>query len=328
MKFSIYLIIIAFTFCSPLSFAQNRSGITHIQDTSYTNLSSLRSISKNYPNAYIREADKDLSIKSWYNEIYSKQGKLKLTIDAFAPSHPKSNLNPAIIFIHGGGWRTGNKSQHQALAKMLAARGYIVFTPAYRLSTEALYPAAVIDVKNSIKWVKKNCKKWKIDTTKIAIAGFSAGGQLAALTGVTPDDPIYQDKLNWKKISSRVQAIIDIDGILAFIHPESGEGDDRKSTSAATYFFGYSKSENPTLWNEGSALYHVTADDPPILFLNSSVERMHAGRTDFIEKYSNLGIYADYYTFNDAPHVFPLMFPWFDDTLDRMDKFLQKIFKR
>ena len=100
-------------------------------------------------------------------------------IDAFTPKQ-SSAKRVAVIMIHGGGWRSGNRMQHWPLAESLAHLGYVCFTPEYRLSTEALFPAAVYDIKAAIRWVKGNASKYNIDTTRIAIAGFSAGGELAA----------------------------------------------------------------------------------------------------------------------------------------------------
>jgi pectinesterase len=125
-----------------------------------------------------------------------------------------------------------------------------------------------------------------------------------------------------------VQAVVDVDGILAFIHPESGEGDDTKSLSAATQWFGTPKAESPALWQQASALTHVSAKTPPFLFINSSVARMHAGRDDFTRKLDAFGIYHQTHSFPDAPHSFPLFAPWFQPTLDYTAQFLDAVFKR
>jgi acetyl esterase/lipase len=160
----------------------------------------------------------------------------------------------AILIIHGGGWRTGNRTQHYPLAQRLANLGYVCITPEYRLSTEALFPAAVYDIKASLRWVRSNAKEYNIDPGKITVLGFSAGGELAAFMGTTNGITEFEGKECSLSSSSKVQAVIDIDGILAFIHPESGEGDDSKRTSAATNWFGYSKQRIP---NYGRRVHHL-----------------------------------------------------------------------
>ena len=123
-----------------------------------------------------------------------------------------------------------------------------------------------------------------------------------------------------------VNAVIDIDGTLSFVHPESGEGDDSKKTSAATYWFGYSKKENPELWTQASPLTHAGKTTPPTLFINSSIERMHAGRNDYIKILTENNIYTEVKTFENSPHHFCLMEPWFTPTVKYIDEFLKKVF--
>lgn len=310
-------------------FAQSTKGLTGKRDTGYTTFKAYKDVKKSNPNDDISWVlDKTPpSVKEQRDIVYNSIGERKLLLDAFFPKKNKRKARPAILIIHGGGWRTGNRQQHIPLAQHLAALGYVCFTPEYRLSTEALYPAAVHDLKAALLWVRANAKKYKIDTNRIATVGFSAGGQLSALMGTTGDNPQFEGTSGNFGHSTKVNAIVDIDGILAFIHPESGEGDDSKSTSAATYWFGYSKTENSELWDEGSALTHVNDKTPPTLFLNSSVDRMHAGREDYLKILEQYKTYSEVHTFPNAPHSFCLFEPWFTPTVKYIDDFLKKIFK-
>lgn len=86
------------------------------------------------------------------------------------------------------------------------------------------------------------------------------------------------------------------------------------------------KKENFKLLEEASPLTHVDKNSPPALFINSSVERMHAGRNDFIKVLNKHNIYSDVKTFDDAPHSFPLFHPWFERTVKYVDEFLKKVF--
>ena len=302
-------------------------GITNVRDTSYNNYSALKNSLKTNPEAKLISENTPANIFEERNIVFANTGTRDLELDAFYPKNKSKKLRPAILIIHGGGWRTGNRSQHIPLAQRLAALGYATFTAEYRLSTEALYPAAVHDLKAAVRWIRANAKKYEIDTNKIASMGFSAGGQLSALLGNTNNLPKFEGSIGNLKKSSKINAIIDIDGILAYIHPESGEGDDRKSISAATYWFGFSKNENPELWHEASALTHAGKNTPPTLFLNSSVDRMHAGRDDYRKKLDTFGIYSEVHTFENSPHSFCLLSPWFEPTVEFIDKFLMKVFK-
>lgn len=300
-------------------------GITNIRDTSYSNYSALKNTLKTNPEAKLIPEKKLDNVAEIRNIAYANTGTRDLELDVFYPKTKSKKLRTAILIIHGGGWRTGNRTQHIPLAQRLASLGYVTFTAEYRLSTEALYPAAVDDLKAAARWIRANAKQFGVDTNKIASLGFSAGGQLSALLGNTNHLPKFEGNLGDLTHSSQINAIVDIDGIVAYIHPESGEGDDRKNTSAATHWFGYSKDEYPELWHEASALTHAGKNSPPTLFLNSSLDRMHAGRDDYRKQLAAFNIYSEVHTFENSPHSFCLFSPWFEPTVAYIDGFLKKV---
>ncbi len=314
--------ILLLSACVLESLAQQTSGITHIPDTSFNNPSAYRSAVKKWPE--IRLAPDTLPRGVAVDTNITYYNKLKL--DVFYPVGRRHPL-PGVLIIHGGGWRSGNRQQHRAMAAQLAAKGYICYLPSYTLSTDALFPVAVQDLKTAIRWIKVYYKKWNTDTTRIAVAGFSAGGQLAAFIGSTNGIAALEHPAKLKA-SSDVQAIISIDGILAFIHPESAEGNDSKSTSAATYWFGYTKEEQPDRWHAASALSYANAHTPPTLFINSSNPRFHAGRGDFINILQSANIYTEVHELDNTPHTFCLFEPWFSPTIQYMSAFLDKVFAR
>lgn len=296
---------------------------TGIRDTSFSVNSSYRNERKTHPEITIADSAMPEGVRVFKNIIYKKYPKRSLCLDIYRKEESASK--PAVLMVFGGGWRSGDRSHNNTLARQLASRGFVAITADYSLSTDALYPAAVHDLKTAIKWLRAHSTEYGIDTTKIAILGFSAGGQLAALVGTTSGDPTFENGDEYQTFSSAVQAIVDIDGTLAFIHPESGEGDDSRSISAATNWFGYSKTQKPALWVQAAPLNHVGKTTPPILFLNSSVARMHAGRDDMVKKLNALGIYSEIHSFPEAPHTFMFFEPWFTPTLNYTSDFLKKV---
>jgi pectinesterase len=305
-------------------FAQQ--GITNVPDTSFNFNSAFAGVKKSNPNAAIPKLNLGDSVKAAKDVVYCEVNGRLLKLDIFSPAKIKGKL-PAVLMIFGGGWRSGNRTMHWPMAQSIAARGYIVITADYRLSTEALYPAAVNDLKTAVMWLRDKGGRYRIDKDKIAVWGFSAGGQLAVLIGTTPNSPLFPGHPIYRVTSNAVQAIVDVDGTLSFIHPESGEGDDTKRISAATYWFGSDKKTRPDLWRQASPLTHVGKNTPPILFLNSGVDRMHAGRDDFNKKLDSLGIYHQVHTFEGAPHSFNMFDPWFTPTLNYTVAFLDKVLK-
>jgi pectinesterase len=288
-------------------------------DTSYTIKSTYNKLIKKYPFITIAENKYNTDVQERLDLVYNADQNRILYFDAFINTRKKRN--PAVIMIHGGGWRSGNKNQMKALALGIAAKGYSCFAIEYRLSLEAKYPTGVIDVKNAIKFIKANAGKLNVDPDKIAVLGCSSGGQMAALIGTTNNNPIFEDKTFKNKASSKVNAIIDIDGVLAFRHPESSEGE------MASFWLGGSYDENPENWKNASALSHTNKNTPPILFICSSIDRFHAGRNDMIAILNKNKIYSEVRTIEDSPHSFWFFEPWFSKTVEYSTKFLDKIFK-
>jgi len=324
---AVFHFVFLITFFSQVpTLAQSKRGITGVADTSYTLHGAYVNTVKLHPETkqVTLHSTRDVTIEK--NVAYCQNGSRRLVSDIFYPASKTKSKRTALIIVHGGGWRSGNKSLHHPLAQQLAMLGYVCFTPEYRLSTEALFPAAVHDIKAAIRWVRSQASRYGIDADKIVVIGHSAGGQLAAFMGATNGKPDFEGNACHLSFSSKVNAVVDIDGILAFIHPESGEGDDSKRISAATNWFGYAKSENPELWKQGSPLTHIGPHVPPALFINSAVDRMHAGRDDFTILMDQFSIYNKVITFQGAPHSFPLFEPWFTPTVSAIDGFVRTVF--
>jgi acetyl esterase/lipase len=326
LKKSIVLISLCICLFALSTNGQSLKGITGKPDTSYTTFSAYQQTKKHYPDITIVQEFKYSDVAEKKGLTYCKINGRKLIIDAFMPKGKGLKKMPAVIMIHGGGWRSGNRSQHYPLAESLAHLGYACFTPEYRLSTEALFPAAVYDIKAAIRWVKANASIYNIDTAKIVIAGFSAGGELAAFMGTTGNMPLFEGCDCNSRRTTNVAAVIDIDGTLSFTNSESGQGDDSKHTSTATYWFGYPKKGNEVLWEAASPLSYVSSKTPPTIFINSGVDRMHAGRKDYIDVLDSNHIYSEVHTFEGAPHSFCLFNPWFEPTIKYINEFLKKVF--
>ena len=306
--------------------AQHEEWRTGIRDTSYNTPGDYRKNLKNYPFIKLVPDSSTADVNEWRNLTYCQIGDRALHLDAFAPTKKPKKTGTAILIIHGGGWRSGNRTQHIPLAQHLARLGYTCFTVEYRLSTEAFYPAAVNDIKSAVQWVRTNAKKYHIKPDQIAIMGFSAGGQLAALNGVTSGTDLFDKNSCNKGQSSAVQAVIDIDGTLSFVHPESSELKNPQQTGASAQWIGYTMIERPEIWKEASPFTYAERNTVPFLFLNSAVGRMHAGRDDFKKLMDKKGVYTEIVNFKDTPHSFCLYKPWFNPMVNNIDSFLKKVF--
>ncbi len=282
------------------------------RDTFYTLYSAYQKYVKDYP--FIKPVvykNRDEVIME--EIVYDNSSGRPLSLNLFRAANEDNKLKPAVIMIHGGGWRSGDKSLMFPLAAFLAKKGIISIAVEYRLSPEAKYPAAIDDIKNAAGWVWANAEKYNIDRDKIAIMGSSAGAQMAGLTGFTYDKQFC--------------AILNIDGIMDFTSEEvrKFEDDPKKKKSSAGLWFGGRYAEKPELWKEASPLYYVGEDSPPVLFINSSMPRFHCGRDEVIEKLNKYSIYSEVRTFEDAPHSFWLFEPWFERTGEYILDFMGKV---
>ena len=287
-------------------------------DTSYTVQSTFKKEKIKFPFLEIVKEQNDDNIIQIKDLVYKNLDAKTLHLDAFYKN--ENTKLPAVILIHGGGWKSGNKSQMQIMAQAIASKGYSCFAIEYRLSPEAKYPAAILDVKSAIKFIKSNAEKFNVDPNRIAVLGCSSGGQMAALIGTTNENSAFEDKDDWSQ-NAKVQAIINMDGILAFKHPESQEG------KAACLWLGGTYEEKPETWQQASALTHTDKNTPPILFINSDMIRFHAGRDNMIEILDKNGIYNEVQTIKNSPHSFWFFNPWFDEMINYTTQFLDKVLK-
>lgn len=307
-------IVILLFFFSKFVFAQADFPI----DTSYTVKSVYDKVRKEYPNVSLVQPRKYENVREKKEVVYKKINNRKLHLDAYYNTFNKRN--PTVVILHGGGWKSGNKSQMETFAIELASKGYSCFTIEFRLSPEAIYPAAIFDVKKAIQYLRKNATKFNVNPNKIAVLGCSSGGQMAALLGTTNGNTNFEDDDTNNKTRSNVQAIINIDGILAFKHPESTEG------KVAGLWLGGSYEEKPTVWQQASPLNHTNKNTAPVLFINSSIPRFQAGRNDMIEIMNKYTIYNEVQTIQNSPHSFWFLNPWFDETISYTTQFLDKVF--
>ena len=119
---------------------------------------------------------------------------------------------PAVICIHGGGFRAGKRERWDGLCKQLAERGYVAATVTYRLAPKHQFPAAVHDVKAAVRWLRANADKFHVDPERIGVVGDSAGGHLAQYLGVTGDVPQLEGDGGNPHQSSRVTCVVNYYG--------------------------------------------------------------------------------------------------------------------
>jgi len=135
--------------------------------------------------------------------------ELKLDIYTVKREYQSTTL-PVIIFLHGGGWETGDKGSRlgKGSSKFFAKNGFFSVSVNYRLSGEAIFPAQIHDVKAAVRWIRANSEKYNLNPDKIGVWGHSAGGHLSALLGTSYDYPEIEGVCGFNEYSSKVKAVV------------------------------------------------------------------------------------------------------------------------
>jgi acetyl esterase/lipase len=210
-----------------------------------------------------RAADGPRDIK---DIIYAQAGSTALALDLHLPAGAKAP--PLVVYLHGGAWQNGNKSQYPAF---LAQRGFAVASLDFRSTNEAPFPANIHDIKAGIRFLRANAREYGYRTERIAIVGASSGGHLAALAGVTGGNAELEGTLgNHPEQSSKVQAIVSYFGAsnLTTILSQSTPAGIEVRAPALQKLFGGSPEQKATLARLASPVFHVDAGDPPLLLLH------------------------------------------------------------
>ncbi|USX12091.1 alpha/beta hydrolase [Oxalobacteraceae bacterium OTU3CAMAD1] len=292
---------------------------TNTYDAQYT----YEKLAPNYPAIRIASAAVPADVRVVADQTYIQYGTHCLKLDMYLPTNAKQDL-PVVVFVHGGGWRSGFRSEFVPMALRLARNGYASVTVTYRLAGEAMYPAAVHDVRAAVRWVREHAGEYGLDPRRIALAGGSAGGQIASLAGVTGHMNQFDPGAAISDVSSAVQAVVNIDGLSDFTSEAArvNEDDPKKPVSAAGYWFGGRYAEKAALWREASPIQYVNSSMPPMLFIGSAQPRFAVGREEMVEKMTQLRVPSKVVLLPDTPHSFWLFDPWLQPTVDVTVAFL------
>jgi len=174
-----------------------------------------------------------------------------------------------IVWVHGGAWRAGSKSD--VPIRGLLDAGFAIASVDYRLSPVAPFPAQVHDIKAAIRFLRAKEREYGYDAKRIAIAGSSAGGHLAALVGVSNGHAELEGKVGEHLgQSSDVQAIVSFYGMsnLTTILSQSTPHGLKVRVPALQLLLGGQPEDKPELARLASPVFHVNANDPPLLLLH------------------------------------------------------------
>jgi acetyl esterase/lipase len=199
----------------------------------------------------------------------------KQKLDIYIPDDEQ--LMPCLVWIHGGAWLAGSKEGLPEEVDTLLYYGYVVASINYRLSSDALFPAQIQDCKAAIRFLKENCAKYKIDSSRIAVAGSSAGGHLAALVGTSYGIPSLEDTHAISgTASARVQAVVDFYGPTDFLIMDELPDECKEPMihldprSPESLLLGCNVVDCPEKVTIANPITYITEDDPPFLIIHGT----------------------------------------------------------
>jgi len=200
--------------------------------------------------------------------VYKRANGAVLTLDLYCPEKVSGSA-PVIVWVHGGGWRSGGKKQCPAVA--LVPGGYAVASIDYRLSSAARFPAQIEDCKAAVRWLRANAAKYSLDADRIGVWGMSAGGHLAALLGTSGGVPELEGSGDNMQYSSRVQAVCDVAGP-ADLSAMTNVGPKRRFAIEALLGGPLEKDKAKAI--AASPIHYVSKDDPPFLIVHGEGDRV------------------------------------------------------
>ena len=237
------------------------------------------------------------------NLAYVEKGHARQILDIAVP--PSEKPVPLIVWIHGGGWLGGSKENPPTAAEFLK-QGYAVASINYRFSNQAIYPAQIHDCKAAIRWLRANAMKYNIDPDRIGVWGASAGGHLVALLGTTGEVKEVEGELGNPKMSSRVQAVIDVFGPADFLKyaEHMGKDDVFGVNSLLSKLIGGPVLDKKELAKLASPVAFVTKDDSPFLILQGDNDKLvpHQQSEEFHEALKKAGVTSELVIVPGAGH--------------------------
>ncbi|WP_239987497.1 alpha/beta hydrolase [Sphingosinithalassobacter portus] len=290
-------------------------------DLSYTISSRFAQNRAEHPDYRLPEVALSDGRRLLFERRYREVDGRELHLDLFLPA---ASAKPAqtIVLVHGGAWRSGDKSNFYAIADHLSRAGYAVALPAFRLAPQAAYPAGLTDINAAIGWLRDNAAMLGIDAARIAIGGESSGGQMAALLAYSCGTPLFSADGN---AAPAISALIDIDGVLDFTTPLALANENRAGVdSPAAKWLGGSWEQIPDRWREASAATHLSPAAPPTLVISGEAARFTAGWDAVQPALDRWGIANAEIHFAGQPHTFWLFEPYAGQVADAIDGFLQR----
>jgi acetyl esterase/lipase len=245
----------------------------------------------------------------WIDEPFGLEGGTSMRLDVIRPKVCAGQKLPLCVYIHGGGWRTGNKHGLFKPIKqeriILLQMGFALATVDYRMTEKGRvpHPAQIHDCKLAIRYLRKNADKYGIDPDRIGIWGHSAGGHLVALMGNADEDDGLEGK-GCEGFSSRPQTVVEMYGPVDLLQPVGEVG----WVGITKELLNCDPKECPDKAINASPVTYATTDDPPTIILHGENDSaiLYSQGEIYAKKLMQVGVPVALIKVKNAEHIFVL----------------------
>lgn len=204
-------------------------------------------------------------------QVWREVDGARLIMDVWLPRDARGPL-PAIVFFHGGAWIGGTPLQSWLYCAELAARGYAVFAPSYRLAPRFALHHAVTDAKAALAWVREHAARFEIDPRRIAAMGASAGGHLAAMVALSANDRSLQP--GFEDADTSVRASVLFYGVNDISFPVAIRRHAVWAPFVERVIMQVRWADDPAAYTRLIPRTYASADSPPMLLVHGDADAL------------------------------------------------------
>jgi acetyl esterase/lipase len=237
------------------------------------------------------------------NIAYNNDTLKKHLLDIYLPANTTGKI-PLIIWVHGGAWQTNDKYADMSYMGNtiveIINNGYALASIDHRYSTDAIFPAQIQDCNKAIAFLHSNADKYGFDTDKFVLMGFSSGGHLASLLGLSNNNNIKEFYFNNEITKFKIKAVVDFYGPADLISFPGSE----ETASPIAVLLGAAPLIRPDLAKAASPVTYVDKNDPPFLIIHGEKDDMVPPvQSRLLSSWLTLnGVKNDVIVVKDAPH--------------------------
>jgi acetyl esterase/lipase len=260
------------------------------------------------------------------NLSYNNDTLKEHLMDIYLPANVKGN-RPLVIIIHGGGWLSNDKYADMGYMKNTMAellnRGFAIASVNYHYSTQKVFPAQIQDCNRAVSFLFDNAKKFGLDNNRFAVLGFSAGGHLASMLGLSKNNNVPDFFMPGTNKSFSIKAVVDFYGPAELLLFPGNE--DEKSPESL--LIGAAPITRPDLAKEASPVTYVDKTDPPFLIIHGEKDELVSlKQSRLLHSWLDIeGVPNELVVVKGAPH-FGAMFDS-DEVKNKVISFLVKYIK-